>query len=76
MARHTSLAEYYRAHGRAFRRALETGCTPAEAAAEIEREDAIARCREAEARLQAKIAAPIEPRRRELPADAPWMLRD
>lgn len=62
MARHASLAEYYRAHRRAFERALETGVTPAEAAVEIEREEAIARCREAERRLQAKLHAPITPR--------------
>ena len=76
MGRPMSVAEYYRAHGRAFRRALETGCTPAEAAVEIAREDALARCREAEARLQAKLNAPIGTRWSEVPADAPWMMRD
>ena len=74
-SRHASLADYYRAHGRAFRRALETGVTPAEAAAEIEREDAIVRCRAAEARLQAKLNAPIAQRSRP-DWDAPWMLQE
>ncbi len=83
MARHASrstgsgrsLAERYRAHRAAFTLALELGCTPKEAELELRRREALARHREATARLAAKLAA--EPvRKQALPADAPWMLRD
>lgn len=77
MARSASLAEHYRAHRIAFERALKTGCTPAEAAAAIAREEAIDRAREIEARLQAKLNAPIVPTlMHEPPADEPWMMRN
>ena len=35
MARSTSIAEHYRAHRQAFELALELGCTPKEAEAEL-----------------------------------------
>jgi hypothetical protein len=76
MAPPKSLAEHYRAHRAAFELALELGCTPKEAADELRRREARARDREAMARLQAKMNAPLAPHYREPPADAPWMLRD
>jgi hypothetical protein len=76
MARPSSLAEYYRAHGRAFRLALETGCTPAEAAEQLRHEDVVERHRAAVARLEAKLAAPIRGRFEAPQGDAPWMMRD
>jgi hypothetical protein len=76
MARQCSQAEYYRAHRRAFRLALETGCTPAEAAERLRHREAAARHRAAVERLEAKLAAPIRARIDAPPSDAPWMMRD
>ena len=76
MARQTDLAAYYRAHRAAFERALATGRTPAEAAADIAHEEAVARCRQVEARLRAKLDAPLQAKVVLEPADARWMMRD
>lgn len=76
MARRTDLAAYYRAHRVAFDRALSTGRTPAEAAADIAHEEAVARCRQVEARLRAKMDAPLRGKVVYEPADARWMMRD
>ncbi len=75
-ARSTSLAERYRAHRLAFVRAIELGCTPIEAQADLEREAALERCREAERRLAARTGGSADPQ-----ADAPepkpfWWDRD
>lgn len=78
MARHSSLAEYYREHREAFTLALELDCTPKEAALTLERRKVQARWEQAERKLQAKmdpapvarvIAQPEEARQ-------PWWNRD
>lgn len=83
MARNASLAERYRAHGEAFRLALELGCTPREAECELERRAAHARWEETRNRLaarmnaapRAQISAPMPDR--DGPArNEPWMMRD
>ncbi|MBD3728731.1 MAG: hypothetical protein IE933_03415 [Sphingomonadales bacterium] len=77
MPRHTSQAEYYRAHRRAFERALKTGVTPAEAQAEIEHEARIARCQDDRRRLMSKFAKPtaiMGPQDED--RGEPWMMRD
>lgn len=56
-----SLAERYRAHREAFVLALKLHCTPAEAAEKLRHRAVVERCRAAEARLQAKINAPLMP---------------
>ena len=72
-----TLAERYRAHRQAFELALELGCTPAEAAAELDRRAARARWEQAERRLRARIDSPLRiPSRARPPEDAPWMMRD
>lgn len=76
MARPASLAEHYRAHRAAFALALELGCTPKEAADELRRREARERDQTTTARLHAKMNAPSAPIHRDLPADAPWMMRD
>lgn len=60
MSRAASLAEQYRAHREEFLLALELGCTPAEARAELARRAARERWQEAKRRLDAKMrpAAP------------------
>ena len=79
MPRSSSLADYYRAHGEAFRLAQELGCTPKEAECELARRAAQERWAETRRRLQAKMAprapfvsAPAEAER----DDQPWMMRD
>ena len=54
MAKYASLAERYRAHNRAFKLALEMGCTPKEAECELERREAHARWQETHAKLVAQ----------------------
>ncbi len=74
--RHASIAEYYRAHGRAFRLALELGCTPAEAEAEIAKREARERWDAAERRLRAAMNGPL-PTSAQRPAwNAPWMMQE
>ena len=72
-----SLAERYRAHGEAFVLALELGCTPREAEAEIRRRQARLRWLGAEQRRQRKAKAPLlPPVRDERAISEPWMMRD
>lgn len=73
----TSQAEKWRAHRKAFELALELGCTPREAEAEMRRIEARERDRAASDRLAQKMAGASEPQT--LPAerrDEPWMMRD
>lgn len=75
-----SLAERYRAHNAEMRLAMELGCTPKEARAELDRRAAQERWTETRRRI-ASNGARIEARRqervrlRDLP-DEPWMMRD
>lgn len=73
-----SLAEHYRHHRQAFLLALELGCTPKEAEAEMKRREARERARAAEARLEDKMQGQF--RSNSAPADRSgdesWMLRD
>ena len=75
MPRFASEADRLRAHREAFLLALELGCTPREAEAELRRRAARDRDAQASARLAAKMAAPL-PALRRPPADEPWMMRD
>ena len=73
----TSLAQRYRAHREAFTLALELGCTPREAEAEIARRKTRLRWLAAQQRLQARTQSrePIfTPDAARDPA--PWMMRD
>lgn len=77
MARAHSEAERLRAHGEAFRLALQLGCTPKEAENELRVRRAQAQSEELTRRLQAKMGAPIA----RLQADderpsEPWMMRE
>jgi len=72
-AKPETLAERYRRHRRAFRLALELGCTPKEAELEIERRETRARWQRAQERLQTAMAGP---RRGPAPAGARWMMQD
>lgn len=73
MARSTSIAEHYRAHRQAFELALELGCTPKEAEAELARRAARDRWLATRRKLQAKMEAPL----RQRPAwNAPWMMQE
>ena len=76
MARHASQAEHYRAHREAFMLAMELGCTPREAEAELRRRRAAARDREATERLETKMTAAPSSRGVWARWDAPWMMRD
>ena len=84
MARRVSEAEYYREHDQAFRLALETGCTPAEATRMLRRRkladdrrrfherkaalDAVMRCELRESHRTADSVDTSDPQ--------PWMMRD
>lgn len=70
-----SLAEYYRAHGEAFRLALQLGCTPKEAELELRRRRSVERSKAASERLKRKMCGTAAPDRAE-DWDAPWMMRD
>lgn len=78
MARHASLADYYRAHREAFQLAQELHCTPKEAEAVLAGRAARARWEETSRRLAAKLAAPLP--RAAVSEDSersePWMMRD
>ena len=82
MARPLSQAEKWRAHGEAFRLALELGCTPREAEAKIAGIAAHERHRAAADRLAAKMNAPLAPAGFGPGSDdgerdpQPWMMRD
>lgn len=71
-----SPAERYRAHRAAFELALELGCTPKEAEAELARRAARQRWEESRDRLARKVAGERRPNppRNDIPA--PWWLRD
>ncbi len=69
-----SLAERWRAHREAFELALQLGCTPKEAEAEIARRKAAQQAREARARLRARMNATPRPAHEHW--SAPWMMRD
>ena len=71
-----TLAERYRAHREAFNLAQAEGITPAEAAERLKHRAAIAKAREAEARLAAKIHGRPIPHANETPVEQPWMFRD
>lgn len=70
-----SLAEYYRAHRKAFELALELKCTPAEAAAELAKRKARECWAKTEARLLAKRSGMADVSVRG-PKSEPWMMRD
>lgn len=63
-----SMAERLRAHREAFELALQLGCTPKEAEAEIARRKAAEKARQARERLEAKMNAPLRP--------GAWMMED
>lgn len=73
-------AEYYRAHRKVFLLAQELGCTPVEAEAEMKRQESHMHYLATQARLEAKMNAPLIPGFRsghdpeERPT--PWYQRD
>jgi len=71
MARSSSTAERLRRHRLAFGLALELGCTPREAEEEMRHREAMERHRKAKARLDARLAVPLQ---RLLPDAAPPMI--
>lgn len=82
MPRQPSLAEKYRAHRQAFLLALELGCTPKEAEAEIRRiaeREKLRALRDRREALRVRMNGPLpraiagaEPE----PKTEPWMMRD
>ena len=80
MPRAPSLAEQYRRHRQAFLLALELGCTPREAEAEMRRREARERWRAGRDRFEARMAAPVDaPGMSENRGERdpqPWMMRD
>lgn len=77
MSRPASLAEHYRAHREAFLLALELGCTPREAEAELRKRRAAERDAECTRRLAAKMAGePPVARCDASEWSQPWMMRD
>ena len=72
-----SLAAQYRRHREAFCLALELGCTPREAEAELRRREAQARDQSAQQKLISKMRAPIA-RQHDDHAETvqPWWMKD
>lgn len=86
MTQTRSLAQHYRAHRQAFLLALELGCTPREAEAEMRRREAREKWRAGQDRLALRqtqdermscSAAASEEAKRDTGSGAqPWMMRD
>jgi len=74
MAAALSQAEKWRAHRAAFTLALQLGCTPREAEAQLRKRQALAAIEEKKGRLAA-LSAPAPSTSTPL-ADQPWMMRD